>query len=98
MQAWLGLAEAGRFQAAWERLIHDDPMPAVHGRVCYHPCETSCNRAELDCSVSIHAVKRLLGDQAVLQGWKIPAAAPAYPQPMGEFETLKADSVVLALG
>ena len=39
IQAWLSLAEAGRFEAAWQRLIEENPLPAVHGRVCYHPCE-----------------------------------------------------------
>lgn len=74
IQKWLGLAQSGKFKAAWEALISDNPMPAVHGRVCYHPCETSCNRKDLDSSVSIHAVERFLGDQATTQGWKIPTA------------------------
>ncbi|MFN2319355.1 MAG: hypothetical protein ABR500_06695 [Dermatophilaceae bacterium] len=43
------------------RVTKDNPFPAVHGRVCYHPCETVCNRAELDGAVSIHAVERFLG-------------------------------------
>ena len=42
IQAWLAHAQAGRFQKAWEALIRDNPFPAIHGRVCYHPCETSC--------------------------------------------------------
>ncbi len=45
IQAWLGLAQAGRFEEAWRTLTADNPLPAVHGRVCYHPCEDSCNRA-----------------------------------------------------
>src|SRR6202035_731884 len=77
IQKWLGLAQAGQFKAAWEALISDNPMPAVHGRVCYHPCETSCNRKDLDSSVSIRAVERFLGDQATAQGWQIPAGAPS---------------------
>jgi formate dehydrogenase beta subunit len=76
IQAWLGLAQAGKFKAAWEALIRDNPLPAVHGRVCYHPCETSCNRKDLDSTVSIHAVERFLGDQASAQGWKIPIDRP----------------------
>ena len=43
---------------------------AIHGRVCYHPCESSCNRAELDSAVSIHAVERFLGDLALERGWR----------------------------
>lgn len=76
IQAWLALAQANKFQEAWETLILDNPLPAVHGRVCYHPCETHCNRRELDSAVTIHAVERFLGDLAVERGWKIPVDAP----------------------
>jgi NADPH-dependent glutamate synthase beta subunit-like oxidoreductase len=58
-------------------LVKDNPLPAVHGRVCYHPCETSCNRQALDSAVSIHAVERFLGDLAVREGWPLPSAAAA---------------------
>ncbi len=76
IQGWLAFAQAGDFKAAWERLVTDNPMPAVHGRVCYHPCETSCNRAEFDGAVSIHAVERFLGDMALREGWRVPVTAP----------------------
>jgi formate dehydrogenase (NADP+) beta subunit len=69
IQGWLALAQAGKYREAWETLVHDNPMPAIHGRVCYHPCETACNRAELDASVSIHAVERFLGDLATEEQW-----------------------------
>ncbi|MBR0653675.1 NAD(P)-binding protein [Plastoroseomonas arctica] len=69
IQAWLDLAQAGKFREAWEVILRDNPFPAVHGRVCYHPCETGCNRAQLDSAVSIHAVERFLGDMASAQGW-----------------------------
>jgi len=49
--------------------VVDNPLPAVHGRVCYHPCEDSCNRAQLDSTVSIHSIERFLGDMAIEQGW-----------------------------
>ena len=77
VQGWLAEAQAGRFRAAWEALVRDNPMPAVHGRVCYHPCETRCNRAELDGTVGIHAVERFLGDLAAREDWPFPKAAPA---------------------
>ena len=64
IQAWLDLAQAGKYRQAWEALMRDNPMPAVHGRVCYHPCEGGCNRGDLDAPVSIHAVERFLGDLA----------------------------------
>ncbi len=51
-------------------LTQDNPLPAVMGRVCYHPCETSCNRAQLDEGVGINAIERFLGDEALRRGWK----------------------------
>lgn len=45
-------------------LVQNNPLPSIHGRVCYHPCETVCNRALTDSAVSIHAVERFLGDLA----------------------------------
>ena len=76
IQAWLALAQEGRYEEAWQQLMQDNPMPAIHGRVCYHPCEDSCNRAHIDSTVSIHAVERFLGDQALQHGWKVRLAAP----------------------
>jgi NADPH-dependent glutamate synthase beta subunit-like oxidoreductase len=70
IQAWLSLAQAGKFHQAWQKLVEENPMPAVHGRVCYHPCESNCNRAYVDTSVSIHAIERFLGDMALKEGWK----------------------------
>lgn len=76
IQGWLALAQAGHYEAAWQRLVEDNPLPAVHGRVCYHPCESRCNRAELDSPVSIHAVERFLGDRARAEGWVVRQVAP----------------------
>jgi NADPH-dependent glutamate synthase beta subunit-like oxidoreductase len=69
IQAWLAHAEAGRHEQAWRQLVADNPLAAIHGRVCYHPCESVCNRANLDSAVSIHAVERFLGDLAGERGW-----------------------------
>ena len=68
IQKWLLHAEEGDYAAAWQSLVEDNPLPAVMGRVCYHPCETACNRAQLDEPVSIHAVERFLGDFAIEKG------------------------------
>src|ERR1035441_957152 len=75
IQAWLGFLRDGHHEEAWRQLVTDNPLPAIHGRVCYHPCEDVCNRAELDSSVSIHSVERFLGDLALSSGWPLPAAA-----------------------
>jgi hypothetical protein len=47
IQAYLASTRAGEHERAWRQLTADNPFPAIHGRVCYHPCENSCNRAEL---------------------------------------------------
>ena len=70
IQAWLGLAQDGQYEAAWRELVRNNPMPSIHGRVCYHPCEDVCNRVHTDSAVSIHAVERFLGDLALEQGWQ----------------------------
>ncbi|HEY3406841.1 MAG TPA: NAD(P)-binding protein [Propionicimonas sp.] len=69
IQEWLRLVKAGNEEAAWRELVKNNPFPAIHGRVCYHPCEAVCNRVELDGSVSIHSVERYLGDLAIEKGW-----------------------------
>ena len=69
IQGWLAHAESGDYEAAWRVLTQDNPLPAVMGRVCYHPCETSCNRAQLDSAVGINSVERFLGDEALKRGW-----------------------------
>ena len=47
VQSWLYEAEEGGagYERAWRKLVEDNPFPAIMGRVCYHPCETACNRA-----------------------------------------------------
>jgi NADPH-dependent glutamate synthase beta subunit-like oxidoreductase len=69
IQAWLAHAKAGDHERAWRQLVADNPFAAIHGRVCYHPCETVCNRVQLDSAVSIHSVERFLGDLARDRGW-----------------------------
>jgi NADPH-dependent glutamate synthase beta subunit-like oxidoreductase len=77
IQGWLALAQAGEYRKAWEHLVEDNPLPATTGRVCYHPCESNCNRGHLDASVSIHAVERYLGDMARAQNWGFTPGAPS---------------------
>ena len=72
IQAYLAHVEAGEHERAWRVLVEDNPFAAIHGRVCYHPCETDCNRANLDSAVSIHSVERFLGDLALERAWSFP--------------------------
>ncbi|HTR88801.1 MAG TPA: NAD(P)-binding protein [Solirubrobacteraceae bacterium] len=74
VQGWLYLAEEGDYEAAWRLIMRENPLPAVMGRACYHPCTSVCNRAKLDEAVGINAVERFLGDQAISHAW-----APAPP-------------------
>ncbi len=76
IQRWLYLAEDGSYEEAWRQIMRDNPLPAVMGRACFHPCRTACNRATLDEAVGIDAVERFLGDRALRQGW---SAGPAGP-------------------
>ena len=69
IQGWLAHAESGDYEAAWRLLTQDNPLPAVMGRVCYHPCETACNRVALDAAVGINSIERFLGDEALRRGW-----------------------------
>jgi NADPH-dependent glutamate synthase beta subunit-like oxidoreductase len=69
-QGWLSFASKGEYETAWRVLTAQNPLPAVMGRVCYHPCEGACNRGKLDEAVGINSVERFLGDEAIKHGWQ----------------------------
>ena len=76
IQGWLFHAESGDYEAAWRSLTVNNPLPAIMGRVCYHPCEGACNRQNIDAAVGINSVERFLGDEALKRGWQFdPPAA-----------------------
>ena len=75
IQGWLFHAESGNYEAAWRHLTRDNPFAAIMGRVCYHTCESACNRGKIDEAVGINSVERFLGDEAIKRSWKF--AAPA---------------------
>ncbi|MDD2774807.1 MAG: NAD(P)-binding protein [Gallionella sp.] len=77
IQGWLFHAESGDYEQAWRSLVENNPLPAVMGRVCYHPCEGACNRGQLDESVGINSVERFLGDEAIKRNWQFDAPAAA---------------------
>jgi NADPH-dependent glutamate synthase beta subunit-like oxidoreductase len=76
IQSWLYLAEEGKYEQAWRKIMEENPFPAVMGRVCYHTCESACNRSKVDLPVGINSVERFLGDQALKHGWKIEPGKP----------------------
>jgi NADPH-dependent glutamate synthase beta subunit-like oxidoreductase len=65
IQGFMRLASEGKFKEAAILYRREHPLPAVTGRVCYHPCETACNRAEFDEPLAINAVERRIGDEAL---------------------------------
>ncbi|MFA6313968.1 MAG: NAD(P)-binding protein [Sterolibacterium sp.] len=77
IQGWLLHAESGDYEKAWRALVENNPLPAIMGRACYHPCEGACNRNRLDEAVGINSVERFLGDEAIRNGWRFdkPAAS-----------------------
>jgi len=58
----LGKSTEQALQQAWEIYTDTSPFPSVCGRVCPAPCETECNRKELDGAVSINKIDRAIGD------------------------------------
>ncbi|MCK5518565.1 MAG: NAD(P)-binding protein [Alphaproteobacteria bacterium] len=77
IQGWLFHAEIGNYEKAWQSLVENNPIPAIMGRVCYHPCEDSCNRKFIDEPVSINSVERFIGDEALRNGWSFEKPKPS---------------------
>ncbi len=80
IQGWLYEAESGNYEAAWRLLVEENPFPAIMGRICFHPCESACNRVQVDEAVGINAVERFLGDYALAHGLRLPEPGAASGQ------------------
>ncbi len=61
-QGYVALTAKGKFAEALMLIKKDNPLPAVCGRVCHHPCETNCTRARVDSPVAVKDIKRFLAD------------------------------------
>lgn len=59
------LTNGGSFEDAWYLTTDRNPMPAITGRICPHPCETTCNRNYLDLPVNINASEQFIGDYGI---------------------------------
>ncbi|MDD3642377.1 MAG: NAD(P)-binding protein [Candidatus Krumholzibacteria bacterium] len=76
IQRYIWLVTEERYEEAWRTIIETNPMPAVTGRVCFHPCMTKCTRGDYDESVNINAIERSLGDMGLDHPeWMEPVAA-----------------------
>ena len=67
-QGYVGLIAQGRYKEALRVIRRDNPMPVVCGRVCTHPCEAACMRAEVDQPIAIRDLKKFLTDWEMAQG------------------------------
>ena len=71
IQGYLDLIKNGKFTEAWHLLKQDNPLPAVCGRVCFHPCEVECNRGDYDDAIGIHNVERIIGDYGLRHNLRV---------------------------
>ncbi|MCP4665378.1 MAG: FAD-dependent oxidoreductase, partial [Deltaproteobacteria bacterium] len=62
VQGYVNLAAQGKFNEALKLIKEQNPFPAICGRVCHHPCESSCLRKDVDEPVAINAIKRFIAD------------------------------------
>jgi NADPH-dependent glutamate synthase beta subunit-like oxidoreductase len=61
--------QTGDLEGAWQKILENNPIPRITGRVCFHPCEEACNRKDYDQAVAIHSLERFVGDQAFENGF-----------------------------
>jgi heterodisulfide reductase subunit A-like polyferredoxin len=69
-QGYIALIKERRYEDALRVIKEDNPFPSVCGRTCHHPCEGKCNRARVDESVSVMALKRFVADYTYAYGRK----------------------------
>ena len=62
VEGFMVLTREGKLREAWELIREENPFPGICGRVCFHPCESSCNRREFDEPLAIHEIERFLAD------------------------------------
>ncbi len=81
-QAYIQKVQEGDLEGAWATILAVNPLPAVTGRICPHPCEEGCNRGRFDEPLNIHGIERFLGDTANAEGWRfeVPPLAEDAPE------------------
>ena len=75
--AFIQKVTEGDFEGAWNLIQEENPFPGVCGRVCFHPCESKCNRRDYDEPIAIHALERFVSDFASHLNKKIKKATGA---------------------
>jgi len=68
---YVRLLAEGRVKEALVAIRERLPFPAILGRVCHHPCEENCNRADVNEAISIKGLKRFIaengGDDEIIE-------------------------------
>jgi NADPH-dependent glutamate synthase beta subunit-like oxidoreductase/NAD-dependent dihydropyrimidine dehydrogenase PreA subunit len=78
IQGFIGLTAREKYTEALQLLKETSPFPSICGRVCTFPCESECNRKQIDESVSVRAIERFLADRDRINGDAyIPKLQPA---------------------
>jgi heterodisulfide reductase subunit A len=74
---YIALIRAGKFEEAIRLIRSKNPLPVVCGRICYHPCETECNRGFVDRPLAIQHLKRFAADWELAHAFDIDPPKPA---------------------
>lgn len=67
VQGYIKLASQGRYTEALELIKHENPFPAVCGRICPRKCESACTRGDIDDAVAIDEIKKFIAEQDLNQ-------------------------------
>lgn len=77
---YVSLLSRRRYDAAWEIIKMDNPLPSSCARICHHPCQTECQAGKWGGAVSIRLLKRLATDEAIKNGLHKPVGPRQEPQ------------------
>ncbi len=78
--SWIHQFAQKQTREAWLTLMENNPLPAVIGRICHHPCQEFCNRTQHDETVGICSLERFIGDRALSEGWQIVPPSTQRPE------------------
>lgn len=80
VQGYVQLIKQGKFLESWQLIYENNPLPAICGRICTHPCESRCHRGSVDSPVSIRELKRVVADEAYNDLENLPLPEVAEPK------------------
>ncbi len=63
VQGYIKLASQGKYKEALELIRHENPLPAVCGRICNRRCEDACTRGGIDEPIAIDDIKKFIAEQ-----------------------------------